>query len=104
MTDARPAATRFFTWWSANVPLRGSRLSAKGATSGPFQIWIFNRRNGGIQHSNEYCKVFCVMAIRSIISKFKTNLKLGLSSIGKMYFILSHLQTLRPRELRKAPH
>ena len=45
-----------------------------------------------------------MMAIGSIISKFKTNLKLGLSSIGKIYFILSHLQTLRPRELRKAPH
>lgn len=37
---------------------------AKGAPLGPFQIWSFNRRNEGIQYSNEYFKVFCGMAIQ----------------------------------------
>ena len=57
---------------------RNKLLSAKGARSGPFQIWSFDGRNEGLQYSNEYCKVFCGMAFwrhKSIILSFWTSRK-----------------------------
>ena len=87
----------FFTGWRPNIFLWRSRLSPSCTSSSTILECSFNTTDGRIQFFHEFCPIFSGVAVwgHCKLLKFtdsKKTLKIGLSSVGKVYIVCALLR------------